>query len=115
METDNRWGTGSLQEKVPDTATAAYGARWIDHGESMDIVPDRQGFAWDVEADVERLILAMQVAKLREAATRLPPRRADRGVCPGLRLLDAPLRRLRLRRRLDRLRGGERCHHKHQR
>lgn len=50
---DNRWQTGHLHTLVPDTAVAAYGARWIDQGDYMlpDIVLDRQGFAYNKARD----------------------------------------------------------------
>lgn len=55
--TDNRFG-GVSQVEVPENATAVYGARWIDMGDSMaaDIVPDRQGFAYSDRRDVDHLI-----------------------------------------------------------
>lgn len=45
--TDNRWPTGNERPLTPEEAPAAYGARWIDHGSTADIVPDRQGFAYN--------------------------------------------------------------------
>jgi hypothetical protein len=60
--TDNRWISG----QAPDDAPAAYGARWIDQGSTpFDVVPDRQGFAYNNEADRDRLI---------DLLTRLNPR-----------------------------------------
>jgi hypothetical protein len=53
---DNRWNTGSGRTHVPDDAPAAYGARWIDLGPTADIVPDRQGFAYNDEDSRQRLI-----------------------------------------------------------
>ena len=55
VKVDNRWSAGSLDAKVPETAKAAYGARWIDMGDhctQADIVPDRQGFMYDNETGV---------------------------------------------------------------
>ena len=51
MKVDNRWSSGGLDAKVPETALAAYGARWIDQGDNYraDIVPDRQGSMYDNE------------------------------------------------------------------
>src|SRR6478752_4774113 len=53
FSTDNRYCVGSSGRTPPEEATVAYGARWIDQGDlrPADIVPDRQGFAyetWDV-------------------------------------------------------------------
>lgn len=52
--TDNRW----IRGQAPDDAKAAYGARWIDQGDwaQYDVVPDRQGFAYNDTGDRERLI-----------------------------------------------------------
>jgi hypothetical protein len=49
MNTDNRYAPGSSWVAEPDEVLAAYSARWIDRGNFMpaDIVPDRQGFAYD--------------------------------------------------------------------
>lgn len=47
---DNRWDPGSTLLAAPPTKIHAhYSARWIDQGMSRpaDIVPDRQGFAYD--------------------------------------------------------------------
>jgi hypothetical protein len=71
MKTDNRWSSGGLGAKVPDDAVAAYGARWIDHGSYMDVVPDRQGFAYDATADRERLIDHMMKSDLQGYAAAL--------------------------------------------
>jgi hypothetical protein len=65
--TDNRWNTGSLQ--VPEDALAAYGARWIDHGTAVDIVPDRQGFAYNRDEDREALIERLHRHDVRGRAT----------------------------------------------
>lgn len=70
--TDNRWSAGSLQDKVPETALAAYGARWIDHDTSIDVVPDRQGFAYNDILERDRLLNLMEVCNLRTRATQLP-------------------------------------------
>ena len=74
MKVDNRWSCGSLDERVPETALAAYGARWIDHETWVDVVPDRQGFAYDNEtgtADRGRLIDLMIQHDLQKLATTL--------------------------------------------
>ena len=56
--TDNRWSPGTSGADVPDDAPAAYSARWIDHGshEKADILPDRQGFAYNDTTDRDALI-----------------------------------------------------------
>jgi hypothetical protein len=68
--TDNRWATGSSGAVVPDDAPAAYGARWIDQGDSYpaDIVPDRQGFAYTDPADRDRLIALLTESTARQLA-----------------------------------------------
>lgn len=55
---DNRWSSGGLADKVPAEAVAAYGARWIDMGDThaADIVPDRQGFAYNHIVERDALI-----------------------------------------------------------
>jgi hypothetical protein len=68
---DNRWAVGALEEKIPDNALAVYGARWIDHDTWMDIVPDRQGFAYDSAVGRDRLIDRMEGSDLRGYATAL--------------------------------------------
>lgn len=64
---DNRWQTGHLHTLVPDTAVAAYGARWIDQGDDMpaDIIPDRQGFAYNDPAARDDLIQDLIALDLR--------------------------------------------------
>ena len=49
--TDNRYAAGASGAVAPDDAPAAYSARWIDHGTWADVLPDRQGFAYDVDND----------------------------------------------------------------
>jgi hypothetical protein len=66
--TDNRWISG----QAPDNAPAAYGARWIDQGSTpFDVVPDRQGFAYNDAADRDRLIDLLTEVNPREF-THLP-------------------------------------------
>jgi hypothetical protein len=62
--TDNRWSTGSGRALVPEDPPAAYGARWIDYETYADIVPDRQGFAYNDTVDRERLIDKLEAAQL---------------------------------------------------
>jgi hypothetical protein len=56
--TDNRWSPGASGAEIPDNIRAAYGARWIDQGDTRlaDVVPDRQGFAYDDRRDQAALI-----------------------------------------------------------
>lgn len=56
--TDNRWSPGASGAIVPDDSPAAYSARWIDCGDNVpaDVLPDRQGFAYNDPADRDRLI-----------------------------------------------------------
>jgi hypothetical protein len=57
--TDNRYGAGASGANVPEGTFAAYAARWIDHGDRADIVPDRQGFAYATEGHRHALISAL--------------------------------------------------------
>ena len=63
-ETDNRWSPGASGVTVPETAPAAYSARWIDMGDTVmaDVVPDRQGFAYNDEADRDMLMMLLNSA-----------------------------------------------------
>ena len=56
-KTDNRY----RREWAPATAKVAYGARWIDNETWCDVVPDRQGWAYDDEADRDLLLPAMKL------------------------------------------------------
>jgi hypothetical protein len=60
--TDNRWSSGGADVELPANAPAVYSARWIDQGDftPADIVPDRQGFAYNDRADRDRLIDCLQ-------------------------------------------------------
>lgn len=55
--TDNRWSPGSSGAQIPDGVPAAYAARWIDKGDysPADVVPDRQGFAYNDPFDRKTL------------------------------------------------------------
>lgn len=46
---DNRWSPGASGATIPVDTPAAYSARWVDQGDytPADIVPDRQGFAFN--------------------------------------------------------------------
>ena len=59
---DNRWSPGGSGAIVAHGAPAAYAARWIDQGDEIpaDVVPDRQGFAYNELADRERLVAFME-------------------------------------------------------
>lgn len=56
--TDNRYATGASGATLPDpgNVVAAYAARWIDGNGRADILPDRQGFAYDTPAQRDLLI-----------------------------------------------------------
>ena len=58
--TDNRYGPGASGATLPEECfmAAAYAARWID-GRRIDIVPDRQGFAYDRPEQRDLLIAAL--------------------------------------------------------
>ena len=62
--TDNRYSPGASGASEPDGAPAAYSARWIDNGQRAQILPDRQGFAYDTMADRDSLIEHLSDAKL---------------------------------------------------
>ena len=53
LKFDRRWRNAYC----PDLSNivAAYGARWIDRGDWVEIVPDRQGFAYNDIADRNEL------------------------------------------------------------
>src|SRR4029077_14187559 len=60
--TDNRYCTGASGATLPSEAfmCAAYAARWIDRGSApADIVPDRQGLAYDRPEQRDLLIAAL--------------------------------------------------------
>jgi len=59
--TDNRWSPGASGATVPESAPAAYSARWIDQGDTTpaDVLPDRQGFAYNSTMDRDALIDAL--------------------------------------------------------
>ena len=78
-KTDNRWSPGGSGATVPENAPAAYAARWIDLGDLVpaDIVPDRQGFAYNNETDRQTLIDLMLLHDLRERHQLLPYDESD--------------------------------------
>ena len=53
---DNRFSPGASCATIPETALAVYSARWIDHGIDVDVLPDRQGFAYNKPGDRDHLI-----------------------------------------------------------
>lgn len=61
---DNRWSPGASQAELPEDSPAMYSARWIDNGSRADIVPDRQGFAYNDQADRDRLIAHLEAASV---------------------------------------------------
>ncbi len=74
--TDNRFCVGASRGMIDD-ALAAYGARWIDRGPGVaaDVLPDRQGFAYNDEDDVSWLIGALNT--VRSSETERGPENAD--------------------------------------
>lgn len=44
---DTRWSPGSTHVEPRGEVVAAYAARWLDYGTTVDILGDRQGFAGD--------------------------------------------------------------------
>jgi hypothetical protein len=79
--TDNRWSAGASGAGIPsvDRIVAAYGARWIDHGDRADVVPDRQGFAYDRPECRDLLIDRM--VKLNPAQRLVHGMARDQVVC----------------------------------
>lgn len=77
--TDDRWSPGNSRATIPDDAPAAYAARWIDHDTWADIVPDRQGFAYNVTDDVDRLSGLLAVADPAKSGLQFVPR--DETIC----------------------------------
>lgn len=71
---DNRWSPGASGATLPDGSPAMYSARWIDLGSRADIVPDRQGFAYNEQVDRDRLIHHLEDAEFH---TDLPDMRYD--------------------------------------
>jgi hypothetical protein len=67
MKTDNRWSPGASGATVPETTPAAYSARWIDRGDHTpaEVLPDRQGFAYNDEATRQILVDLMSMVDLR--------------------------------------------------
>lgn len=59
-KTDNRFANRGY---APEGATAVYTARWIDMETWGDIVPDRQGMAYDSTDDRDVLSTIMNEAK----------------------------------------------------
>jgi hypothetical protein len=63
---DDRWAPGASRAAVPESAVAIYSARWIDMGEfPADVVPDRQGYAYDERAELDELHLNLSLADAR--------------------------------------------------
>lgn len=64
--TDNRWSPGGSGQAPPDDALAAYSARWIDLGDGFaaDIVPDRQGLAYNETMHRDQIIERLERARL---------------------------------------------------
>jgi hypothetical protein len=70
--TDRRWSPGSSGRNAPPEATAAYNGRWIDHGSSVDVVPDRQGYAFDDSAAYMTFRGMLTIAKPHEHVLGTP-------------------------------------------
>ena len=63
--TDNRYGAGNSGAVLPtpENIVSAYSARWIDRRVTAEMLPDRQGFAYD-RAECRDLL----IARLTQAA-----------------------------------------------
>ena len=71
--TDNRYSPGAAGVDAPAEAPASYSARWIDRGYRAEVLPDRQGFAYNDMADRNRLIDLLRQADLASALPDLHP------------------------------------------
>lgn len=66
--TDQRYSPGSskIEPGVFREAVAAYSGRWIrNHDGSLDMVPDRQGLAWNTEPDRMALLDLLAESDIR--------------------------------------------------
>ena len=71
--TDNRYIHGASGAAIPEHGvTAAYGARWIDRNTWADVVPDRQGFAWNSVAARDMLMAKLNDGRYRDYVRDLP-------------------------------------------
>lgn len=66
--TDNRHGPGNSGASAPENSPAAYSARWIDQGDHTpaDVLPDRQGLAYN---DIEDTAALIQMLETHNAGT----------------------------------------------
>lgn len=80
-DTDNRWTTDGMDDESRAALTArppaVYSARWIDHGDRVDMVPDRQGFAYDTVACRDALIGILEASGLEAKAVSMLRRGDD--------------------------------------
>jgi len=86
--TDNRYAPGSSHSDLPYDALAAYSARWLDRGSGVpaDVLPDRQGIAWD--HDQYKVILLGELNQHR-ASHEVPKR--SLGIDVGDLVFDEPI------------------------
>lgn len=86
--TDNRYAPGSSHSDLPYDALAAYSARWLDRGSGVpaDVLPDRQGIAWD--HDQYKVILLGELNQHR-ASEEVPKR--SLGIDVGDLVFDEPI------------------------
>lgn len=86
--TDNRYAPGSSHSDLPYGALAAYSARWLDRGSGVpaDVLPDRQGIAWD--HDQYKVILLGELNQHR-ASHEVPKR--SLGIDVGDLVFDEPI------------------------
>lgn len=86
--TDNRYAPGSSHSDLPYDALAAYSARWLDRGSGVpaDVLPDRQGIAWD--HDQYKVILLGELNQYR-ASHEVPKR--SLGIDVGDLVFDEPI------------------------
>ncbi len=86
--TDNRYAPGSTHSDLPYDALAAYSARWLDRGSGVpaDVLPDRQGIAWD--HDQYKVILLGELNQHR-ASHEVPKR--SLGIDVGDLVFDEPI------------------------
>lgn len=86
--TDNRYAPGSSHADLPHDALAAYSARWLDRGSGVpaDVLPDRQGIAWD--HDQYKVILLGELNQHR-ASHEVPKR--SLGIDVGDLVFDEPV------------------------
>jgi hypothetical protein len=72
--TDNRYSPGASGASMPSAEymCAAYSARWIDRDTRAEMLPDRQGFAYDRTECRDLLIARLVEARLDANLPRIP-------------------------------------------